>query len=129
MATVRELSDPYTHFMLNPPAAGPGVCRHCHTFCTPPYDRCRQCAYEPVYCEAALPISMSVGFEQMHAVLRQYKGRASSSGPLRRTQYELAAVLWRFLERHEPCLARACGVGGFPLVTTVPSGTAARDAA
>src|SRR4051794_34546840 len=101
MATVRELSDPYSHFMVNPPKAGTGVCRHCHTFCSPPYTRCRQCAFESVFCEAALPISMSVAFSQMHALLRQYKGRASSAGPERRTQFELAAVLWRFLDIHE----------------------------
>ena len=41
---------------------------------------------------------------------------------------ELAAVLWRFLDRHEPCLARRVGVSAFPVVTTVPSGKN-RDAA
>lgn len=42
---------------------------------------------------------------------------------------DLAAVLWRFLARHEPCVARAAGVADFQLVTTVPSGSSARDEA
>jgi predicted amidophosphoribosyltransferase len=41
---------------------------------------------------------------------------------------ELAAILWRFLERHETCVAAAAGVERFDLVTTVPSGDRERDA-
>lgn len=39
----------------------------------------------------------------------------------------LAAILWRFVARHEPCIARAAGVQRFDVVTSVPSGTPARD--
>jgi predicted amidophosphoribosyltransferase len=33
----------------------------------------------------------------------------------------LAAVLWKWLNRHEPCLARRVGIERFALITTVPS--------
>jgi hypothetical protein len=39
-----------------------------------------------------------------------------------RLRTELAAVLWRYLDVHEQCLANAVGTAGFDLVTTVPSG-------
>lgn len=44
-----------------------------------------------------------------------------------RLQAELAALLWRYLEGHERCLARAAGVPRFDLVTTVPSSDRERD--
>jgi len=40
---------------------------------------------------------------------------------------QLAAVLWRHLALHEPCIARAAGVDGFPKITIVPSGTPDRN--
>jgi hypothetical protein len=40
---------------------------------------------------------------------------------------ELSAILWRFLEGHEKCLAAAAGVESFELVTTVPSSDPVRD--
>jgi hypothetical protein len=46
----------------------------------------------------------------------------------RRFRLDLAAVLWRFLDRHEQCLARRAGVRAFTVVMTVPSGDAGRDA-
>jgi hypothetical protein len=73
----------------------------------------------------ASPISYSVAGEQLHHALASYK-RHSGDGA-RRLRAELAAVLWRFLARHEPCVAHATGVEAFELVTTVPSGDRARD--
>lgn len=55
----------------------------------------------------------------MHTALRSYK-----DGPLEVQRYampRLAAILWRFLEQHEVCVARAAGVSEFGIVTTVPS--------
>lgn len=73
-----------------------------------------------------MPISYSVAFGQLHTALAQYKRR---QGPTARAlQLQLAAVLWRFLRDHEPCLARRAKVERFSLVTTVPSGDQARDA-
>jgi hypothetical protein len=40
---------------------------------------------------------------------------------------QLAAVLWRYLENHESCIAGATGTPEFPVVTTVPSGDRERD--
>ena len=51
-------------------------------------------------------------------------------GPLRDQTFmmaRLAAILWRFLELHESCVARAAGVEGFDVVATVPSSTSQRD--
>lgn len=39
----------------------------------------------------------------------------------------LAAILWKFVERHERCVAVAAGVTAFDVVTSVPSSTAAND--
>jgi hypothetical protein len=61
-----------------------------------------------------------VASEQLHHTLISYK---RLTGPIaRRLQTELAAVLWRFLDTHEACVAGHMGVNGFRLVTTVPSG-------
>jgi hypothetical protein len=71
------------------------------------------------------PISYSVAHEQLHHVLASYK--RSTGVVARRHQLELAAVLWRHLDRHEPCLARAAHIDRFDLVTTVPSSDPTRD--
>jgi len=127
VATVAELTDPYSNFMLNPLARGPtDVCRVCLTF-TDGYDTCYRCAINPNSIDVVLPISYSVHFGQLHTVLAQYKrGRSSVAC---RLQIQLAAVLWRFLAEHEACLAPAAGVECFDVVTTVPSGSAERDEA
>lgn len=58
---------------------------------------------------------------------RRYKPRAGGM-PVKRFELDLAAVLWRFVEAHEGCLARSAGAAGsFDLVTTVPSGESPRD--
>jgi hypothetical protein len=41
----------------------------------------------------------------------------------------LAAILWRYLEAHEECIARASGTDIFDVVTAVPSSTPERDEA
>jgi hypothetical protein len=38
-----------------------------------------------------------------------------------------AAILWKFLDAHEQCVAAAAGVDSFDLVTTVPSSTPEKD--
>jgi hypothetical protein len=66
-----------------------------------------------------------MGGEQLHHALMGYK---RVHGELaRRMTLGLAAVLWRFLEAHERCVAAAAGVPAFELVTTVPSGERSRD--
>lgn len=117
MPTVRELSALYESFMLAP-LPGPGVCRTCLTF-TEGYDQCYTCANRPSWLDAFAPISYSVAHEQLHHALVSYKRLQTQAGE--RLQVQLAAVLWRFLEAHEPCLAHEQKIRRFDLVTTVPS--------
>ena len=123
MATVRELSAPYANFML-PPRRGPGVCTSCFNL-TDGYDRCYACTRRENVVAAMVPVSYSVAHEQLHHALASYKRLTGTAG--RRLAVQLAAVLWRFLSRHEDCLARAAGAKAFPFVTTVPSGDVERD--
>lgn len=100
------------------PLRGPGVCRTCLTF-TDGYDQCYTCARRPSWLDAFAPISYSIAHEQLHHALVSYKRLPGQAG--QRLQLQLAAVLWRFLEAHEPCLAHELAVPHFDLVTTVPS--------
>ncbi len=123
MATVSELSGPYENFMIAP-RTGAGVCTACFNL-TRGFERCYSCSRAELWLAAVVPISYSVGREQLHHALRGYKRFAGEVA--RRLTVELAAVLWRFIAIHERCLARAAGVPGFGVVTTVPSGDRVRD--
>jgi len=126
MATVQELSDPYGLFMRNPLAGGAAdVCGVCHTF-TEGYATCFPCGFGEQFADAMVPISYSEHFGQLHTNLAAYK--RASEWAARPVRMQLAAVLWRFLALHEPCIARAAGARHFSLVTTVPSGSIERDA-
>lgn len=126
MATVTELSDPYANFMLGPlPPSADDVCGICLTF-TDGWATCYPFGHQARFADAVLPISYSVAFSQTHTALQQYKrGHAVAARCL---QYQLAAVLWRFLALHESCLAGRAGVDAFDLVTTVSSSSPERDA-
>jgi hypothetical protein len=123
MPSVGELTAVYGNFMLNP-GPGPNTCQTCFTF-TDGYERCYPCEHTGGPLDTVVPISYSIAHEQLHHALAGYK-RYSGDGA-RRLQAELAAVLWRFLEAHEQCVARATDTTGFELVTTVPSGDRAND--
>lgn len=123
MASARELSDLYGSFMLAP-RAHPGVCSTCFNL-TDGYERCYACANQPNLIDVVAPISYSVAHEQLHHALASYK--RLSGEVARRLGIQLAAVLWRYLEAHEDCVARVAGVRAFPIVTTVPSTDRARD--
>jgi predicted amidophosphoribosyltransferase len=123
MPTVAELTDVYTNLLLNP-WSGPGVCETCFTF-TDGYTRCYVCERAERTLDAVAPISYSIAGEQLHHVLAGYKRFGGDVA--RRMQIELAAVLWRYLADHEPCVATAAGVHSFPIVTTVPSSSRMRD--
>jgi predicted amidophosphoribosyltransferase len=72
-----------------------------------------------------VPISYSVAHEQLHEALAGYK---RADGPTARwLAVALAGVLWRFLVRHESCVALAAGAASFDLVTSVPSGDPGRE--
>jgi hypothetical protein len=123
MPSVGELTAVYGNFMLNP-CPGPSTCRTCFTF-TDGYDRCYPCSHADRALDAVAPVSYSVANGQLHHALASYK-RHTGEGA-RRLRAELAAVLWRFLQTHEPCIAKAAGTSAFELVTTVPSGDRSRD--
>lgn len=117
MPTVAELSAPYGNVLLGP-RPGPDVCTQCFNL-TDGYSRCYACAHGGRALDAMVPVSYSVGGEQLHHALAGYKRLTGISA--RRLTLGLAAVLWRYLAGHERCLAQAVGVAGFPLATTVPS--------
>jgi predicted amidophosphoribosyltransferase len=123
VATVGELTALYENFMLAP-VPGPGVCSTCLTF-TDGYSHCYTCATTQPWLDAVAPISYSVAHEQLHHALASYKRLTGEVA--RRLQTELAAILWRFLDGHEACVARRAGTRAFDLVTTVPSRVDDRD--
>ena len=107
------------------PRPGPGVCRRCFNL-TEGYGWCWSCAHGGHCLDAVVPISYSVSGGALHAMLAGYK---RTRGPhARGLEMRLAAVLWRYLELHERCIARAASVDRFDLVTTVPSSDWERDA-
>lgn len=123
MPSVHELSALYENVMLGP-RAGPDVCATCFNF-TAGYTRCYACAHSQSVLDAVVPISYSVGREQLHHALASYK--RLDGDVARRLQAILAAILWRFLMNHEACVAKAAGAPRFELVTTVPSSERTRD--
>jgi hypothetical protein len=123
--TVGEAAATYVAAMRNVLPGGPGVCATCHTFIDERYAMCGPCATEEQWLDAVVPITYSVHHEQMHTVLRRYKDGTPSEQRFMKAR--LAAILWRFLERHEACVAATARVQGFDFVTTVPSSTAGRD--
>jgi hypothetical protein len=123
MPTVGELSGLYENFLVTP-RPGPGVCEVCFNL-TAGYRRCYTCAHGHQVLDGLVPISYSVGGEQLHHALACYKRLTGEVA--RRLGAELAAVLWRFLTVHEACVAQASRVRAFELVTTVPSGDRQRD--
>jgi len=106
------------------PARRPGVCDVCFNL-TAGYQRCYACQCRRQVLDAFVPISYSVGGEQLHHALASYK--RLNGEVARRLGAELAAVLWRFLTGHEACLSQATGRAAFEVVTTVPSGDRRRD--
>lgn len=123
MPTVRELTALYENFMLAP-QPGPGVCEQCFNL-TDGFDRCYACTHCASVLDVVAPISYSVAHEQLHHALACYKRLTGEVA--RRIGIQLAAVLWRYLDLHEKCVAQAAGTEAFPLVATVPSGDRGRD--
>jgi predicted amidophosphoribosyltransferase len=123
MPTVGELTAPAGNYPLNP-RPGPGVCRVCFNL-TDGFARCYACGSVESWLAAVAPISYSFSGGQLHHALAGHK---RTTGPAaRRMSVELAAIMWRFLAEHEPCVARAAGADRFKVVATVPSGERPRD--
>lgn len=126
MATVRELSAPYENHLVPVLGTSDGVCSVCHTFVIGGWERCYQCNEAirdlPTTADASNFVALAVKGEQLARELWVYKSAAPEAArrPLR---FGLAAVLWRWLEVHESCVADEAGVEDFPIVCTVPSTT------
>jgi predicted amidophosphoribosyltransferase len=123
MPSVNELSSLYGNFMLEP-RPGPAVCEVCFDL-TDGHSRCYGCANTQQWLDAVVPISYSIGHEQLHHALACYKRQPPEIA--HRFELELAAVLWRYLRAHERCVARKAETDGFEIVTTVPSSSEAHD--
>jgi predicted amidophosphoribosyltransferase len=124
MPSVSQLTHELEEVMLAP-RRGPGVCRRCFNL-TDGYDWCWPCLHGGHCLNAVAPISYSVSGGPLHAMLAGYK---RSCGPQARAfEIRLAAVLSRYLDLHERCIAQAASVERFDLVTTVPSSNQERDA-
>jgi hypothetical protein len=116
MSRVVELSAAYASFMLGP-QRGPGVCSGCFDLIGGA-GGCHRCAHFGGWVDAAAPISYSVAGGRLHQALTDYKRLTGRPGRL--VIVGLAAVLWRHLDLHEGCLARAARVARFDVATTVP---------
>lgn len=121
---VIEASETYAVAMRNIAPPGPTVCAVCRTF-NEGYTTCYRCGHQPGHLTRVVPITYSVQSLQMHTALRGYKDDPPESRgyPTRR----LLAILWRFLETHEACVARASNVAAFDVVTSTPSSTPQSD--
>jgi predicted amidophosphoribosyltransferase len=125
--TVEEASVAFERSMRNVQPAGHGICSTCHQFVKPEYDRCYSCATGSRVLDTVVPITYSEHLGQMHTALRAYKNSLPQNR--RHVAIRLTAILWRFLEAHEPCIAHAAQSAGFDIVTTVPSSSKERDQA
>jgi predicted amidophosphoribosyltransferase len=125
--TVEEASATYVRAMRNVPPVRPGICRICRTFIPTEYDICLSCDRQPDQLDAVVPITYSEHFGQMHHALRFYKDGVDAVRTYATPR--LTAILWRFLDAHEECVARATGVAAFDLVAAVPSSSPEADEA
>lgn len=103
---------------LMSPRSGPGVCVECFNL-TRGFERCYACEVGEQRLAVFVPISYSVAGEPLHDALAAYK-RDAERFVTDATMW-LAAILWRFLDQHEGCIASAAGVSQFDRVVTVPS--------
>lgn len=124
MATVAEITARYENFLLPVPTPRSGVCVICKRSVLSGWPCCYQCKEHRIAlshrADVVAPIALAVKHDQWAHELSSYK---NSSNPAARTSLAIGigAVLWRWLESHEMCVADYAGVDQFPLVTAVPS--------
>jgi len=124
VATVDGVSGPYANFLLPVLPVATGVCPVCHTSVAGDYARCYQCNRArrqlDSTADAVVPIALAVKGEQLAHELWHYKN-SPRVAVRQRFQIGLAAVTWRWLAHHEPCVVAASGAHEFGVVTHVPS--------
>ena len=124
MPTVREVTDSYTGVLIAVPAVQPGVCKVCRSATGPGFPTCFKCgearqSLDSGCADVVVPISLSVKGAQWATDLARYKNTGMHGTDW--IAARVGAVLWRFLDGHEACVARAAGVDQFDLVTSPPS--------
>ncbi|MEU8104914.1 phosphoribosyltransferase [Nonomuraea muscovyensis] len=131
MGDASAVTQPYLPVFRNVPAAGPGVCRVCHSgpnerrALKAPYEMCASCRRTTGgvfrHTPHVVPVSLCArrgDGTQLYDIVARHRGPVSPSGGPDRSTF-LAATLARFHRAHRACLTRAAG-GEFTLVTTVP---------
>lgn len=118
-----ELSDNYANFLVQPRPGGSGTCLTCHSTADRSYERCYPChdgrgTRGALLADVVVPISLAAKQGQLATARWKYKSDVVGQ---RYFFMGLGAVLFRFLDRHESCIARAAGTTGFDVVTVVPS--------
>lgn len=123
MATVAEVTARYENFLLPVLAPRDGVCGTCKRSILSGWTLCYQCNEHlrlPRKANVVVPIALAVKGEQWTHELSSYKNspRDSVRAAL---GTGVGAVLWRWLENHETCIAECADVEEFPIVAAVPS--------
>ncbi|MHB1615509.1 MAG: ComF family protein [Actinomycetes bacterium] len=124
--TVDQVAAPYENFLVRVPPAGDKVCTVCHSMVAEGYTTCYPCqeakwALDSATADITAFVSMAPRGEQMARELLSYKDTRVPDQHRTRMVTGLGAVLWKWLGRHELCVARPLGFDGFDVVTTVPS--------
>lgn len=128
--SVDEVAAPYENFLVPVPVSGADVCAVCHSV-VEGWPECFKC-HEGLAilgsgaADAVVFVSLAPNDEQMGTELFTYKNPRTPARLRAQKSAGLAAVLWTWLNRHEPCLAHLLGIETFDLITTVPS-TSGRD--
>lgn len=124
MATVAEVTAKYENFLLPILAPRDGVCGTCKRSVLDGWRHCYQCNEQrktlPQVADAVAPISLAVKAGQWAHELSSYKN-APRMEVRNDLSLKIGAVLWRWLEGHEACIAEQAATERFELVTAVPS--------
>lgn len=123
--TIDEVAAPYGNFLVRVPPAGDDVCAVCRGYVNG-YRRCFQChqarqALGDRIADAVAFVSLAPRGEQLAHELARYKNDRPGSVHRAGMEIGLAAVLWKWLRHHEPCLIKHLNVDHFDVLTTVPS--------
>lgn len=124
--SVTAASAPFEHYLIAVPRFGDDVCPVCHSAVYDGHGTCYPCAEAeriigPMRLDAVGFVSLAPAGGQLARDLYTYKLPRIPDRIRRRLMLGLAAVLWRWLDAHESCLAHAAVTDGFDLVTFVPS--------
>ena len=125
---IGEVAAPYENFLVPMPAPAADVCPICHSSVFGGYPRCYPCkeageTFGAGHADAVASVALAVNGAQLARNLYLYKDLRVQWAVRQPIIWGLAAVLYKWLSLHEPCLARAAGLScsKFDVVTLVPS--------